>query len=419
MPVGWHDSLANGIVPNTAASRIDVALRPDAANASLKPASAQPLSLLLRPDPHVWDGRFNNNAWLQELPRPLTKLTWDNPLLIAPAQAQRLGVGNGDRVTLSVGQISVTLPAWIMPGQADNCVVGLLGFGRRVVGTVGEGTGFDLYPPGVSTGSGSLAKAKGSEVLASTEHHNPMLATPDDFARHGTLAQFQAEPRFLADKAANQELYRWKPPGPAQWGMSIDLNACIGCNACVVACMAENNIPVVGKQEVIREREMHWLRIDRYYDGKAEDPGHPVPAGPLHALRGGALRICLPGRRHCARQRRPERDGLQPLHRHAVLLQQLPLQGAPLQLLRFHRPGTSPAAGAQPGSDCARTRRHGEMHVLPATYRRGPHRRGYREPSDRRRRSAHCLPGRLPDAGHSPSATWRKAARWWSASAAR
>jgi molybdopterin-containing oxidoreductase family iron-sulfur binding subunit len=99
-----------------------------------------------------------------------------------------------------------------------------------------------------------------------------MLSTPDDFARRGTLAQFQAEPRFLADKAENEELYHWKPPGPAQWGMSIDLNACIGCNACVVACMAENNIPVVGKKEVIREREMHWLRIDRYYDGEAEDP---------------------------------------------------------------------------------------------------------------------------------------------------
>ncbi len=226
----------------------------------------------MRPDPHVWDGRFNNNAWLQELPRPLTKLTWDNPLLIAPAQAQRLGVRNGDRVTLRVGQSSVTLPAWIMPGQADDCVVGLFGFGRRVVGTVGDGTGFDLYPLAHQQGPVRLSKATGSEVLASTEHHDPMLATPEDFARHGTLAQFETDPRFLADKSRNEELYRWKPPGPAQWGMSIDLNACIGCNACVVACMAENNIPVVGKQEVIREREMHWLRIDRYYDGSSDNP---------------------------------------------------------------------------------------------------------------------------------------------------
>jgi Fe-S-cluster-containing dehydrogenase component len=269
---GWHDALANGIVANTAAARLDLKLRPHAASVSPKPGSVQPLHLLLRPDPHLWDGRFNNNAWLQELPRPLTKLTWDNPLLIAPAQAQRIGVRNGDRVTLSIGQTSVTLPAWIMPGQADNCVLGLLGFGRRVVGTVGEGTGFDLYHLSYRQGPVSLAKAKGAEVLASTEHHNPMLATSEDFARHSTLAQFQAEPDFLADRTDNEELYRWQPPGPAQWGMSIDLNVCIGCNACVVACMAENNIPVVGKQEVIREREMHWLRIDRYYDGKAEDP---------------------------------------------------------------------------------------------------------------------------------------------------
>jgi molybdopterin-containing oxidoreductase family iron-sulfur binding subunit len=159
-----------------------------------------------------------------------------------------------------------------MPGQADNCVVGLVGFGRRAVGTVGQGTGFDLYPLAHQQGPVQLIKENGSEELASTEHHDPMLAAPEDFARRGTLAQFQAEQRFLADKDNNEELYRWKPPGPAQWGMSIDLNACIGCNACVIACMAENNIPVVGKQEVIREREMHWLRIDRYHDGKADDP---------------------------------------------------------------------------------------------------------------------------------------------------
>ena len=269
-PDGWHDALTDGLVPNTAAARLDIPLRPVAIRSAPQPSP--PLHLLLRPDPHVWDGRFNNNAWLQELPRPLTKLTWDNPLLIAPAHAQRLGVRNGDRVTLRVGQSNVTLPAWIIPGQADDCVVGLFGFGRRVVGTVGDGTGFDLYPLAHQQGPVRLSKATGSEVLASTEHHDPMLATPDDFARHGTLAQFETDPRFLADKSRNEELYRWKPPGPAQWGMSIDLNACIGCNACVVACMAENNIPVVGKQEVIREREMHWLRIDRYYDGSSDNP---------------------------------------------------------------------------------------------------------------------------------------------------
>jgi MoCo/4Fe-4S cofactor protein with predicted Tat translocation signal len=268
----WHDSLARGVVADTASARADVTLRPDAGRASPKLPPARPVTLLLRPDPHLWDGRFANNAWLQELPRPLTKLTWDNPLLISPAEGRRLSVGNGDRVTIAAGQQHVTLPAWIMPGQADDCVVGLLGFGRRVAGTVGEGTGFDLYPLANQDGEVILRKAEGREILASTEHHDPMLAEPEDFARHGTLAQFQGDPRFLAKEEDHPEIYRWKPPGPAQWGMSIDLNSCIGCNACVVACMAENNIPVVGKQEVIREREMHWLRIDRYYEGEADNP---------------------------------------------------------------------------------------------------------------------------------------------------
>lgn len=268
---GWHDALANGVLRNTAAAPVDTAWRSGAVQSVSMPPGAS-LSLLLRPDPHIWDGRFNNNAWLQELPRPLTKLTWDNPLLLSPADGQRLNVHNGDRVTLSIGKSSVTLPAWIMPGQAEGCIVGLLGFGRRVVGTVGEGTGFDLYPLAYEQGQVALAKANGGEVLACTEHHQPLLAKSDDFARHGTLAQFQADRHFLSDNSDNEELYHWKPAGPAQWGMSIDLNACIGCNACVVACMAENNTPVVGKQEVIREREMHWLRIDRYYDG---DPAHP------------------------------------------------------------------------------------------------------------------------------------------------
>jgi MoCo/4Fe-4S cofactor protein with predicted Tat translocation signal len=268
----WHDSLSHGLVANSASPPANVTLRPEAGPATPSMPPAQAINLLLRPDPHLWDGRFANNAWLQELPRPLTKLTWDNPLLISSALGRRLGVRNGDRVTLTAGRQIITVPAWIMPGQAADCVVALLGGGRRVVGTVGEGTGFDMYPLAHLDGPVSLNKATGHEVLASTEHHDPMLPDPDGFVRHGTLAEFQAQPRFLADKEAGAELYRWKPPGPAQWGMSIDLNACIGCNACVVACMAENNIPVVGKQEVIREREMHWLRVDRYYEGEEDNP---------------------------------------------------------------------------------------------------------------------------------------------------
>ncbi|MBV9250334.1 MAG: TAT-variant-translocated molybdopterin oxidoreductase [Acetobacteraceae bacterium] len=267
----WQSALAAGVVPNTASARSDAPLKPEAASQRMAATPGRPLTLLFRPDPHIWDGRFANNAWLQELPRPLTKLTWDNPLLISPEQARKLRVQNGDHVIVTAGSRSVPLPAWIVPGQAPDCIVATLGFGRTVAGTVGEGTGYNLFP---LTGQGdpvTLRKARGGEKLACTEHHNPMDAR-GDFARSGTLAAFNQDPRFLADTEPNPSLYERKPPGPAEWGMSIDLNACIGCNACVVACMAENNIPVVGKEEVMREREMHWLRIDRYYEGEFDNP---------------------------------------------------------------------------------------------------------------------------------------------------
>jgi MoCo/4Fe-4S cofactor protein with predicted Tat translocation signal len=269
----WHDALAAGVVPQSASAISDAKLRADAASTALRAPTAEAMTLLFRHDPHVWDGRFANNAWLQELPRPFTKLTWDNPLLISPGQARRLGVRNGDRVVLSLGEASLALPTWIVPGQADDVTVATTGFGRRVVGTVGEHVGWDVFPLMGRDGAPVLRKGDGSETLACTEHHDAMEARGDDFARHGTLEAFTADQHFLADQAASATLYRRRPPGPAEWGMSVDLNACIGCNACVIACMAENNVPVVGKEQVIREREMHWLRIDRYYHGDPDAPG--------------------------------------------------------------------------------------------------------------------------------------------------
>jgi MoCo/4Fe-4S cofactor protein with predicted Tat translocation signal len=268
----WHDALASGVVPNTQAAASSVRLKPEAAQAHPPQPANGDVTLLFRPDPHLWDGRFANNAWLQELPRPLTKLTWDNPLLVSPAIAQRLGLANGDRVSVAVGDARVVLPAWVMPGQAPDCAVALLGFGRSDVGMVGQGVGYDVYPLTGGTGPVTLRKETGREVLACTEHHDPIFADAGDYVRHGTLAAFKADPGFLGGQPEPPGLYDRKPTGPAAWGMSIDLNACIGCNACVVACMAENNIPTVGKQQVIHEREMHWLRIDRYHEGNPEDP---------------------------------------------------------------------------------------------------------------------------------------------------
>jgi Fe-S-cluster-containing dehydrogenase component len=267
----WHDALASGIVPDTSAAISNAALRADAAAMRIPSAATTSISLLIRPDPHLWDGRHANNAWLQELPRPLTKLTWGNPLLVSPDIARRLQLVNGDRASLACDGITIDLPVWLMPGQAPDTVVGLLGWGKSE-GSVAQGVGTDLYPLTTTRGTVSLTRSHGWEALASTEHHDPIFADAGDYVRHETLAAFKANPHVLGNPGNLPHLYERRPPGPAAWGMSIDLNACIGCNACVVACMAENNTPVVGKQQVIRQREMHWLRIDRYYEGEPADP---------------------------------------------------------------------------------------------------------------------------------------------------
>jgi MoCo/4Fe-4S cofactor protein with predicted Tat translocation signal len=268
----WHDALANGVVADTANAKSDPSLRPDAARQTPPTPPDHPLTILFRPDPHLWDGRYANNAWLQELPRPLTKLTWDNPLLVSPALARQSKLRNGDNIRLSIGDATLTVPIWIMPGQAADCAVALLGFGRRQAGTVGDGAGFDFYPLAGRADAPSLQKVAGHVDLASTDHHNLIFNAAGEIVRHGTLAEYGKDPRFLTPEKPQPHLYRWKPEGPAAWAMSIDLNACIGCNACVVACQAENNIPVVGKEQVIHEREMHWLRIDRYYEGGPDAP---------------------------------------------------------------------------------------------------------------------------------------------------
>jgi molybdopterin-containing oxidoreductase family iron-sulfur binding subunit len=276
---GWSDALARGFVPGTASAasnlplrRADTAFLASAPTASSDGASGDSLGLLLRADPNLWDGRFANNPWLQELPRPLTKVVWDNPLLIAPALAARMQLTNGDCVRLAIGATSVVAPVWIMPGQAPDCITALLGSGRRAGGIVAEGIGVDFYPLAGLKGPAVLHKEKNRVDLASTVHHNLLMQTPPEILRHGTLAQFLADPHFAATEHSEPHLYRTVPSGPAAWAMSIDLNACIGCNACIVACQAENNISVVGKAQVLREREMHWLRIDRYFEGEPAAP---------------------------------------------------------------------------------------------------------------------------------------------------
>jgi molybdopterin-containing oxidoreductase family iron-sulfur binding subunit len=283
----WQIALHDGLVKETAFPRKTVRLTREASRFRIPPdpPGRDGLDLTFRPDPTVWDGEWSNNGWLQELPKPLSKLTWDNAAYVAPAAAERFGLDNGDVVRLTAGGLSLEAPVWIQPGQDAGSVTIHLGYGRTAAGRVGTGLGFDAY---ALRRSGALWSAGGAALettgrrmkLASTQKHQSMEGR--HLVRVGSLEEFEKDPEFVRryDHGPKGSLYpRVESPGYA-WGMSIDLNACIGCNACVVGCQSENNIPVVGKNEVLLGREMHWIRLDTYYAGGLDDPEayfQPVP----------------------------------------------------------------------------------------------------------------------------------------------
>ncbi|XYH96399.1 TAT-variant-translocated molybdopterin oxidoreductase [Sorangium sp. So ce1128] len=274
-------ALHDGLVAGSELADEQVAAAPQGAVEALRafaPAAAEGLEVTFRPDVHAWDGRFANNGWLQELPHPMTKLTWGNGASLSPSTAARLNVKDGDVVTLSGGGASVRIPVVVAPGQADDSVAISVGQGRRAQLRVGRGVGVDTTPLRKSdafevAGGFSLERAGEVAELARTQEHFVMEGRP--LAREGTLAELQSDPAFAQKQVHVPPLLSlFKEPNRRQghaWGMSIDLNACIGCNACVVACQAENNIPVVGAEGVRETREMHWLRIDRYYQGTNPD----------------------------------------------------------------------------------------------------------------------------------------------------
>jgi molybdopterin-containing oxidoreductase family iron-sulfur binding subunit len=238
------------------------------------------LEVVFRPDPTLWDGRFANNAWLQELPKPLTKITWDNAALVSPATAERLGVTNEDVVELRFGGQARRAPVWIMPGQAENSITVHLGYGRTRAGRVGTGAGFNAYilrtsyAPWIGAGL-EIIKLDERYPLACTQHHHSMEGR--HLVRVGTAEEYKKNPSFARELGEDPErdltLYPEHPYEGYSWGMAIDLNACTGCNACVIACQSENNISVVGKHDVTNGREMHWIRVDRYFEGDTLD--HP------------------------------------------------------------------------------------------------------------------------------------------------
>ena len=275
----WRRSLHDGLIAGTAAVAKSVSMRADLAEVLGPPPSISGIEIAFRPDPTIWDGSYANNGWLQELPKPLTKLTWDNAALISPATAERLKLANEDVVELSTNGRSIQAPVWIAPGHADDSVTVTLGYGRTRAGRVGNGAGFNAYALRTSKGylhvGGVEIRAVGlRHPLATTQQHHSMEGR--HLVRSASLEAFEADPHIFEHMGhrpgPEMTLYPGHEYEGYAWGMAIDLNSCTGCNACMVACTAENNTPVVGKEQVLAGREMHWIRVDRYYEGDLDDP---------------------------------------------------------------------------------------------------------------------------------------------------
>ena len=287
-PRNEAEIILGGLVVQDAAIATALGALPEALPLELGQLGNDDLEVVFLADNKLFDGRHANNAWLQELPDPITRITWDNAALIAPSTAQALGVTSGDMVRLtskaasidapSIDAPSIDIVAWVQPGQARGSIGLPMGWGRKRGGKHALGAGFDVYPLRTSeaphcTSGVKLTKLGTRYPLSQTQEHDAMEGRP--LALDATLDAYRAQPSFG----------QWGSPDPStpplwktqdysqgpQWGMAIDLNKCVGCSACVIACQAENNIPVVGKDQVARGRAMAWLRIDRYYVGEDAD----------------------------------------------------------------------------------------------------------------------------------------------------
>ncbi len=321
---GWQTAVHNGVISGTRVEANDVSLAGDwqshlrsssDTNAKTSSLADGDLEIVFLPDPSLHDGRFANNGWLQELPKPITKLTWGNAAIMSPATAAKLGLDTGryahggehggyhmPTVELRVGDKSVIAPVWIMPGHADETVTVYLGNGRKFAGLVGgtpeEQVGFDSYPlrtskrPWFGGGLQIAATGKSALVTCTQAHHSMEEREP---VRTISLETLKAEKvgRQKSEPLTLYEPFDYSAP-KNKWGMSIDLTSCVGCNACVVACQAENNIPVVGKDQVSRGREMHWIRVDRYMAGPAEHPAafHFQPLPCMHCENAPCEYVC-------------------------------------------------------------------------------------------------------------------------------
>jgi molybdopterin-containing oxidoreductase family iron-sulfur binding subunit len=286
-----HDGVVAGVKKDDPVKATADAKKVAAALASEPKASASGIEVAFAPSYQVWDGRFANNAWMQEAPDPMTKQVWGNAAMISPAMARSQNLKDGDVVAVSRGSYKLEAAVMIQPGHADNAMTVSLGYGRTKCGRVGTRVGYNANLIRTSDGfwfadGFSLAAAGRNDQIATTQEHGFIGGLIDTGAatdqhnrpmyRETPIAEYKKNAKAIEEMSEVPELHSVYPEFTYdkgyQWGLSIDLNSCTGCNACVVACQAENNIPVVGKYQVTRGREMHWIRMDRYYVGDEDDP---------------------------------------------------------------------------------------------------------------------------------------------------
>jgi len=288
----WRKSLHDGWVESSACQPKSVSVKND--NFGWKWATDTAIELNIRRDPTIYDGQFSNNGWLQELPKPMSKLTWDNAILIGPKFAEKQGLKTEDVVELELNGKKIRGPVWVQAGHPDNSVTVTLGYGRTRAGRVGSAQGFNAYElrttanPWIASGV-KINKTGETYKLASTQGYQSM-DTPDGghrpLVRETSLEEYHKNPDFAHEEepepAPGLTLYQPYPykEETYAWGMAIDLNACVGCNNCMIACQSENNIAVVGKEQCVIGRHMHWIRVDAYYQGDRDNPRaffQPVP----------------------------------------------------------------------------------------------------------------------------------------------
>lgn len=299
----WKEFLRVGFVRNSGAAPVALFFNEAAAASALQSeagtngsvAGPDSFEIVFAADSSLDDGRYANNGWLQEMPDPVTKLSWDNAVLLSPSMAGRLGVGTNDVVKLAMNGAEVEGPVMVAPGHAEDSLTVALGYGRLANGRVSRGVGFNVYPLRTSDHSYfqvgvKLEKTGRKSLLATTQDHGTMEGRA--IVREGTVSDFEQQPDFAQKMfldehrqpgKPNLTLYEHPPlDAEQQWGMVVDLNTCNGCSACVVACQAENNIPIVGKEQVMNGREMHWIRADRYYaSNQLEDPNPKMVFQPM------------------------------------------------------------------------------------------------------------------------------------------